>query len=258
MEEKKQYPIPRIIHYFWFGRGVKPENVKKCIESWEKLCPDFEIKEWNEDNYDIHKHPYMEKAYEEKRWAFVSDYARLDVLFQYGGIYLDTDVEILKDLSPLCCYRGFMGFEEPGKVNDGQGFGFEPGMPVLGEMMACYDGDAAFETVDGERHYAESPKLRTRVLLEHGLVADGTRQQVDGVEIFPSDYFCPLDYDTGRLSITGNTYSIHHFDSSWHGKNAALYNKIRHFLNRTFGVEHGKKMFQNLMRFKDAVKRRKQ
>ena len=255
MENKKDTVIPKIIHYFWFGRGQKPRSVQQCIESWKKFCPDFVIQEWNEDNYDVHKHPFMEKAYEEKKWAFVSDFARLDVLLQYGGIYLDTDVEVLKDLSPLCSYRGFFGFENPEMVNDGQGFGCEPGMPVFREMIECYDTDDAFEMVDGIKSYIESPKLRTRVLLKHGLVKDGSRQQVDGVEVFPSDYFCPLDYDTGRMNITENTYSIHHFDSSWHGKNAAVYNKIRQYLNRTFGVERGKKMFENMMRTKDAIKR---
>ncbi len=256
MKDKKEYFIPKTIHFFWFGRGDKPESVKKCIESWKKFCPDFEIKEWNEDNYDIHCHPYMEKAYEERKWAFVSDYARLDVLVRHGGIYLDTDVEVLKDLSPLCKYRAFIGFENPGMVNDGQGFGCEPGMPVFKEMLKCYDGDDAFETIDGVETNVESPRLRTQVLLRHGLKKSGLRQNVDGVEVFPADFFCPLDYDTGRLRITDNTYSIHHFDSSWHGKNAAIYNKFRQFLNRSFGVERGKKLFTRFMRVKDSVKGR--
>lgn len=256
MKEKNEYFIPKTIHFFWFGRGDKPESVKKCIESWKRFCPDFEIKEWNEDNYDIHCHSYMEKAYEERKWAFVSDYARLDVLVRHGGIYLDTDVEVLKDLSPLCKYRAFIGFENPGMVNDGQGFGCEPGMPVFKEMLECYDKDDAFEMVDGVQTNIESPKLRTRVLLRHGLKKDGLRQNVDGVEVFPVDFFCPLDYDTGRLRITQNTFSIHHFDSSWHGKNAAVYNRIRQFLNRTFGVEKGKRLFIRMMRAKDLVKGR--
>ena len=254
MEDPNDYLIPRVIHYFWFGRGQKPESVKKCIESWKKYCPDFEIKEWNEDNYDAHKHPYMEKAYMERKWAFVSDYARLDVLVREGGIYLDTDVEVLKDLSPLCKNRAFIGFEDSQKVNDGQGFGCEPGMPVFVEMLKCYDGKEPYETVDGVQINSESPKLRTRVLLRHGLIQNGLRQNVDGVEVYPADFFCPLNYDTGRLVITDNTYSIHHFDSSWHGGNAAIYNKIRQLLNRTFGVDSGKKMFQSLLSFKDAVK----
>ena len=131
MKIEKDYQIPRVIHYFWLGGNEKPDSVKKCIESWKKNCPDFEIKEWNESNYDIHKHPYMEKAYAEKKWAFVPDYGRLDVMHQYGGIYMDTDVEVLKDLSSLCKYKAFKGFESKEYVNDGQGFGCVPGLPIF-------------------------------------------------------------------------------------------------------------------------------
>ena len=120
MEKTANELIPKKFHYFWFGNGEKPDSVLKCIESWKKYCPDFEIIEWNENNYDIHKHPFMEKAYQEKKWAFVSDYARLDVLYEHGGIYLDTDVEILKDFSPLCVNQAYIGFERPDLVNDGQ------------------------------------------------------------------------------------------------------------------------------------------
>lgn len=254
MEDKNKYPIPKIIHYFWTGGEIKPESVQKCIESWKKNCPDFEIREWNEDNYDVHSHPYMDEAYNKKKWAFVTDYARLDVLVRFGGIYLDTDVEVLKDLSPLCQYRAFIGFENPQKTNDGQGFGCEPSMPVFREMLECYDGNSPFEVTDGVLNYVESPKLRTKVLLAHGLILDGSRQCVDGVEVFPVDYFCPLNFDTGRLMVTENTFSIHHFDSSWKGKNAAIYNKIRQYLNRMFGVERGKQLFMKMIQTKDLLK----
>jgi mannosyltransferase OCH1-like enzyme len=256
MEDNTRYLIPRIIHYFWLGGKPKPESVIKCIDSWKKNCPGFEIKEWNEENYDVHKHPYMEKAYSEKKWAFVPDYGRLDVLYRYGGIYMDTDVEVLKDLSPLCVNMAYKGFENNEIVNDGQGFGCVPGMPIFKEMMACYNGDEPYETVNGIRHYIESPRLCTKVLLKYGLIQNGKRQSVAGIEIFPSDYFCPLDYDTGRLKITGNTYSIHHFDSSWHEGNTVRLVKIRHTLNRIFGVKRGRKIFGKIMHTKDVLKRR--
>jgi hypothetical protein len=255
VEENRQNQIPKVIHYFWLGKGPKPASVIKCIESWKRNCPDFEIKVWNEDNYDIHKHPYIERAYNEGKWAFVTDYARLDVLYNYGGIYFDTDVEVLKDFSDLCRYKAFIGFENQEYVNDGQGFGCVAGLPILLEMMTCYEGDSPYRIEDGFRDYYETPKLRTRVLLKHGLVQDGHRQSIDGIEVFPSDFFCPLDYDTGRMKITSNTHSIHHFDASWHGKYAAFYSKLRHTLNRTFGVESGKKIFGGIMRVKDAFKR---
>ncbi len=180
--------IPKVIHYFWLGGAEKPESVKKCIESWKKNCPDFEIKEWNESNYDVHKHPYMEKAYREKRWAFVPDYGRLDVMYNYGGIYLDTDVEVLKDLSPLCEYKAFKGFENEKFVNDGQGFGCVPGLPIFLEMMACYDGNEPYDVSNGNVTYIESPRLCTKVLLRHGIKQDDSRQKVDEIEILQTDY----------------------------------------------------------------------
>lgn len=247
--------IPHVIHYCWFGGKPKPESVLRCIESWKKFCPGFEIKEWNETNYDVHKHPYMEKAYNEKRWAFVPDYARLDIMYQYGGIYLDTDVEVIRDLSPLCSCKAFKGFENAEKVNDGQGFGCIPGLPIFKEMIACYDGDEPYDIIDGNQEYIESPRLCTKVLLRHGLKQDGSKQVVGDIDIFPVDYFCPKDFSTGRIKITENTYSIHHFDGSWHGKNAGFYLKIMQILNRIFGQEKGMKAFGKLMRTKDSFKK---
>lgn len=255
INSEKEYQIPKIIHYFWIGGNPKPKSVKECIESWKRFCPDFEIKEWNESNYDIHKHPYMEKAYREKQWAFVSDYGRLDVLYQYGGIYLDTDVEVLRDLSPFCEYKAYIGFENQHYVNDGQGIGCVAQLPIVKEMMQCYDGNEPYFYENDEEHYVASPELCTKVLLRHGLIPDGARQRVDDMEILPVDYFCPLNYDTGKLVITENTYSIHHFDGSWHGKNAKLYQKLMHTLNLTFGVENGKKVFAKIMQTKDEFKK---
>ena len=238
--------IPHIIHYFWFGGAPKPKEVNKCIASWKKFCPDFEIREWNEDNYDIHKHPFMEKAYQDKKWAFVSDYARLDILHQYGGIYLDTDVEVIKDLSPLCNHEGYMGFERADLVGDGAGFGFTKEMPVLEEMMACYDG------LD---EYIESPKLRTKVFAEHGLILDGSKQTVANVEIYPMDYFCPKNFRTGIIKLTENTYSIHHFDGSWKSGNKNFYTGLMRGCNRIFGEKNGQKIFEGLMSVKDTIKK---
>lgn len=245
MEKTANELIPKKFHYFWFGNGEKPDSVLKCIESWKKYCPDFEIIEWNENNYDIHKHPFMEKAYQEKKWAFVSDYARLDVLYEHGGIYLDTDVEILKDFSPLCANQAYIGFERPDLVNDGQGFGGMQHFPLFKEMLACYDD------LD---EYIESPKLRTKVLLYHGLKQDGARQNVAGMEIYPIDYFCPKSFATGRINKTDNTYSIHHFDGSWHGKNGMKYIQLMRLLNRMFGIKNGQKIFEGLMEFKDKLR----
>ena len=237
--------IPKKIHYFWFGNAPKPAKVLKMIDSWKRNCPDYEIIEWNEENYDIHKHPFMEHAYLDKKWAFVSDYARIDVLVEHGGIYLDTDVEILKSFDDLLSNHAFIGFERPNLVNDGQGFGCEPNHPVFKEMLQVYD-----ESLE----YIESPKLRTKTLLAHGLKLDGSRQNVDGVEIYPIDFFCPKSWATGRIKVTENTYSIHHFEGSWHGKSGKKYIAVMRGLNRLLGEEKGQVAFAGLMELKDKIK----
>ncbi|SFO24701.1 Glycosyltransferase sugar-binding region containing DXD motif-containing protein [Pseudobutyrivibrio sp. UC1225] len=237
--------IPKKIHYFWFGGAEKSASVLRCIDSWKKSCPDFEIIEWNENNYDIHKHPFMEKAFNDKKWAFVSDYARLDVLVQYGGIYLDTDVEVLKDLSPLCESEAFIGFERDDLIGDGQGFGGVVNYPIFKEMLSEYDG---------LEEYIESPKLRTKVLLNHGLRLDGSRQKLDGMEIYPVEYFCPKSWSTGKIKITANTFSIHHFDESWKGKGSRKYTVLMRVLNRVFGEKKGQKLFKDIITIKDKLK----
>ena len=128
--------IPKIIHYCWFGRNPKPELAVKCIKSWKKRCPDYEIIEWNEDNFDISSCPlYVRQAYEAKKWAFVSDYVRLKVVYDEGGVYLDTDVELKKGLDALLAYDAYFGFEDGTHVNTGLGFGAVKGAPILKEMM---------------------------------------------------------------------------------------------------------------------------
>ncbi|CBK75173.1 Mannosyltransferase OCH1 and related enzymes [Butyrivibrio fibrisolvens 16/4] len=243
----RELKIPKKIHYFWFGGAAKPNSVLRCIDSWKKFCPDFEIIEWNENNYDIHKHPFMEKAFNDKKWAFISDYARLDVLIQQGGIYLDTDVEVLKDLAPLCENQAFIGFENSQKVGDGQGFGAVPDFPLFKEMLLDYDD------LD---EYIESPKLRTKVLLDHGLRLDGSRQNIEGIEIYPVEFFCPKNWATGKITVTDNTYSIHHFDASWQDKKAHRYISLMRVLDRMLGEEKGKSTFDKIIFYKDKVKGR--
>lgn len=237
--------IPRKIHYFWFGGGEKSAKVRKCIDSWKKYCPDYEIIEWNENNYDIKKHPFMVKAYEDRKWAFVSDYARLDVLYEYGGIYLDTDVELIKNFDDLLENHAYIGFEREDLLGDGQGFGGEKGFPIFKEMMEVYDG---------LEEYIESPKLRTKVCLEHGLKPDGSRQTIDGMEIYPVDFFCPKNFKTGIVQITPNTMSIHHFDASWYPKSGRKYVYLMRFLNQTLGEEKGMAAFNRIIAFKDSLK----
>lgn len=181
----------------------------------EKYCPDYEIIRWDENNYDYKKNRYMAEAYEAKKWSFVSDYARMDILYQYGGIYLDTDVEVIRSFDELLGYRAFMGFEET-YVNLGIGFGCEPGLIELKELMNTYE-DLRFINPDGSLNLKPITRYTNDYLVKKGFLADGTRQTVGEIEIFPSEYFSPKDYYTRECKITPNTYSIHHYDASWWG-----------------------------------------
>lgn len=218
--------IPKIIHYCWFGKGEMSEIDQMRIESWRKYCPDYEIRLWNEGNYDISKCRYMLEAYETEKWGFVPDYARLDIVYTHGGIYLDTDVELIKSLDSLLENEMFCGFEEDDCVNFGSGFGSVPGHPILAEMMKHYES-RRFIKPDGSLNLVPSPAYQTEVLVAHGLILNNRKQTVEDVVIYPKEYFCPKDYTTGVLSITESTYSIHHFAMSWVGETEKLENRIR-------------------------------
>lgn len=209
--------IPKRIHYCWFGGNPKPKLAKKCFRSWKKYCPGYEIIEWNEDNYDLSAAPlYVRQAYEAKKWAFVTDYVRLQVVYEQGGIYLDTDVELRKPLDPLLENRAYYGFEDGENVNTGVGFGSEPGHPLLREMMEDYRG-IPFVLEDGSYDLLSCPVRNTEAFLRHGLRQDNSMQTLEGdVRILPSDYLNPKDWKTGEIRLTQNTLSIHHFSASWY------------------------------------------
>lgn len=211
--------IPKVIHYCWFGGNPLPKDVKRCIQSWKKFCPEYKIIEWNENNFDCTQSLYAQQALENRRWAFVSDYARLKIIYDQGGIYLDTDVELIRPLDDLLDYQAFFGFEnnqdKQGKeVATGLGFGAEKGNAVVKELLKDYEG-VCFQREDGSQDWMPCPKRNTATLVRLGLRQDGTRQTVAGAEIFPSEYFCPIEYQSNRCEITENTYSIHHYHASW-------------------------------------------
>ena len=206
--------IPKIIHYCWFGRGEKPELAKKCIASWRRFCPDFEIREWNEDNCGDLAIPFMAEAYAAKKYAFVSDVMRLVVLEQYGGVYFDTDVEVLRDISPLLEDEGFIGFENDQFVNSGQVLAAIPHHPVIGAMIAEYK-TLHFLNPDGSINAVGCPHLNSDVMERFGLVRNGQEQLVAGIHVYPEDYFNPMDSTTGKLTKTEHTYSIHWYSMSW-------------------------------------------
>lgn len=225
--------IPRTIHYCWFGRGEKPKLAQKCIASWKKHCPDYEMIEWNEDNFDISAHPYAKFCYEQKKWAFLSDYIRLIVVEQHGGIYFDTDVELLKNLDDLLHHEAFYGFENNSHVNTGQGFGSEAHHPTVKAMLDQYqqlqlDEHSTYPIIG-------CPILNTQALLPLGLQLNGQRQTVAGAEVYPAEYFNPYESTTGRLNKTKNTVSVHWYSGSWMSKGTVLRSKITKPLHRLLG-----------------------
>ena len=226
--------IPKIIHYRWFGRGEKPELAKKCIASWKKFCPDFEIREWNEDNCDYLAMPFMAEAYAAKKYAFVSDVMRLVVLEQYGGVYFDTDVEVVRDISPLLNDEGFIGFENNRFVNSGQVMAAVPHQPVVQAMIEEYK-KMHFTNADGSLNAVGCPHLNTDVMERFGLARNGQEQLVAGIHVYPVDWFNPLDSVTGKLTKTENTYSIHWYSMSWLPKRTQIRAKLGRIVRRIMG-----------------------
>lgn len=227
--------IPRVIHYCWFGHNAKPKLTERCVASWKKYCPDYEIIEWNEDNFDLGRHPYLGWCSQQGKWAFLSDYARLLILREHGGIYLDADVEIIRPLDPLLEYDAFFGFETEQYVNTGIGCGSVPHHPAIDSMLAYYE--ALEPGDDGSYPLKACPRINTEALVRLGLTPNGERQQAGGAEILPPDWFNPFDDPTGRLRITENTYSIHWYQKSWIGRKSVFRSRLMRPLHRVFGTE---------------------
>ncbi|QUF83025.1 glycosyl transferase [Clostridium butyricum] len=206
--------IKKTIHYCWFGKGTKPEKVHKCINSWKKFCPDFEIIEWNEENFDININLYVKQAYEVKKYAFVSDYARFWILDKFGGVYLDTDVELIKPIYEFLQYNVFAGFEDELNINPGLIIGAEKSHPFLKEILNDYTGEK-FLLEDGKYNLYTIVQRTTKTLKSHGILLNGDSQLVGDIMIFSKEYFCPKDYISGYINITKNTVSIHHYDATW-------------------------------------------
>lgn len=206
--------IPKILHYCWFGGKPKPPLAEKCIRSWRKFCPDFEIREWNESNFNLEQVPaYVRQAYEAGRWAFVSDYVRLRALTEVGGVYLDTDVEIVRPLDPFLKHEAFAGFEHLERVQTGV-LACRNGFPLFQEFLAYYD-TAVFRRPDGSMDTTTNVEILTGICRKKGLVFNDTFQVVDGLAVYPREVFCPVDYDTMKLKKTRKTVTIHWFSGSW-------------------------------------------
>ena len=206
----------KTIHYCWFGGNPKSRLIKKCINSWKRYLPDYDIMEWNESNFDIHCCRYVEEAYNAKKWAFVSDYVRVYVLNKYGGVYFDTDVELLKPLDLLEQYENIIAFEDASHLNNGLVFSCKPNNDFCKWMLDSYHNDC-FVLKDGSFNLYTECQRCTDYFESKGLVLEDKLQVVDGYTVFPTEYFCP--YRAGdALKITNNTYSIHHYNASWLSK----------------------------------------
>lgn len=222
--------IPKKIHYCWFGNKEKNKLAQKCIESWKKYCPNYEIIEWNESNFDIESNKYLKMCYEQKKYAFLTDYVRLAVVLEQGGIYFDTDVEVIRSFDELLKYDGFFGFETKEYVNTGEGFGAEAGNKCVKAMLAEYNS-----LLDGKKGLQTCPKLNTAALLKLGLIANGQTQMIGNTIVCASDYFNPYDDPMGILTKTENTYSIHWYRKSWLDKKTIIRSKVMKPIHRILG-----------------------
>lgn len=208
--------IPRIIHYCWFGRGPIPEMAQRCIASWHKFMPDYEYKLWNEDNFDIHCNPYVQEAYESRKFAFVTDFVRLYALYTEGGIYMDTDVEVLKPYDDLLSLTGFTGYEGSKYLPPVTGtIASEAGNEWVKEQLDAYDG-IHFLLPDGSMDLTTNTVRISRIMKQGGFIQDGKKKEFKGMHIFPVEFFCPRQ-TTGEILITQDTYCDHHFLGSWNG-----------------------------------------
>ena len=222
--------IPRIVHYCWFGRSEKPELVRRCIDSWRRVLPEYKIREWNEDNFDVTMIPYTAQAYALKKYAFVSDYARLWILQRYGGIYMDTDVEVLKPLDDFLCNPCFFGFENEGGVAPGLIMGCEACHPILRELMAYYEQNN-FVGADGVITTYTTVQNCTDTLLRHGLKLDATlRQTLGDVTVYEKTVFCPNTAVRESGNYEPETVTAHHYAASWRSEryNQRLRNPLWH------------------------------
>ena len=227
--------IPKIIHYCWFGRNPLPKMAIKCINSWKKYCPDYQIIEWNEDNFDVTVNDYVKEAYDNRKYAFVSDYVRLYALVTYGGVYMDTDVEVVRPLDLFLNNHAFSGFETKEFIPTGI-MASEKGFPLYKEFLDYYN-NVHFVQSDKTLDMTTNGRIMTNITKQYGLLLNGELQTIKEWVLYPSDYFCPLDNNTGVLHKTTNTVTIHWFNQSWVPKHLVIRSKITRPFHRIFGED---------------------
>lgn len=260
--------IPKIIHYCWFGGADIGDTEKGCIASWSHFLPGYEIKRWDESNFDLACCAYVAEAYRAKKWAFVSDYARFSILYEYGGLYFDTDVELIRSIGDLIAAGSFMGLESDANVtkdgriasslaaNPGLGLAANPGLTLYRTILDSYAHDH-FIKPDGSYNYYTVVERTTEILREAGLADESGTQQVADVTIYPSAYFNPIDLATGRLNIKKETRSIHHYGASWQPESLRRVGKIKQSLTARLpwlpvGIRSSMAWFAYIMRTGDT------
>lgn len=225
--------MKKIIHYCWFGGNSLPETAQRCIDSWKKYLPGYEIIQWNETNFDINKCKYVKEAYSHKKWAFVSDYARFKILLENGGIYFDTDVEVIKPLNEVISKGSFLGCEKL-MINPGLGMGLDfdnnqDGKMIIEEILNFYES-IHFENSDGSLNQTTIVEYTTSIFKKYGFKGINSIQKINGISIYPNEYFCPMDPIEKKVIITDKTLTIHHYDASWYGKKEKAIINLSQFL----------------------------
>ncbi|PJM76395.1 glycosyltransferase family 32 protein [Bifidobacterium felsineum] len=235
--------IPKIIHYCWFGRNPLTEDVLRCINSWKKYMPEYKIIQWNETNFNINCCPYIQEAYAAHKWAFVSDYARFWIISNYGGVYFDTDVELIKSIDDIVSKGPFLGTEYSDTgisiaVNPGLGMADSAGSVFCTHMLNQYNSDH-FLLHDGTFNPINVVTRSTNLIRSYGWKMNDEFQIINGIQIFPIEYFCPLNYLTGVLLITPKTRSIHHYKASWLSKGSQGIHSLEQIFRRLLGFRFG-------------------
>lgn len=236
--------IPKTIHYIWFGHGEKSDLIKRCIHSTIEKMDGWEIKEWTEDNYNVGACDYCKEAYQKKKYAFASDYARFDILYRYGGIYLDTDVELIKRIpDEMLKSVGFTGIESNNKIAPGLVFACQPGNPIVKEIIEMYKIDH-FILPNGSMNTQTVVNRVTEIFFKHGFEMNGKEQIVDGFHVYPVEYFCAYDFVTNQFTVTDETVSIHHYTATWTDGKSQFKRGLQNVLRKLLGVKNYKKLLR--------------
>lgn len=255
---KREIAIPKIIHFCWFGGNPYSPLIKKCMASWERYLPDYELIRWDESNFDINSNRYVQEAYQAKKWAFVSDYVRLYALYHFGGVYMDTDVEVYKSLDRFLVHPAFSGFETEEQIPTGI-MGAVKQHSWIANLLSYYE-DKSFLLPNGQYDQTTNVVIISNMSDKYGLVRDGSYQIfADGVHMYPREFFCPIAHGSdkrgdGEFHLTQNTYTIHHYAGSWLSAKDRFVLGIKHRLRGLLGDSVYKFIKSTFLRLRDIRK----